>query len=59
VQSAGDFAASVVVGLLWTLVSPAVGFGYAAAWMVAALGVGWAASRARPTTTGHDDENQR
>jgi dipeptide/tripeptide permease len=59
VQSAGDFAASVVVGLLWTLVSPAVGFGYAAAWMVAALGVGWAASRARPTTTGHDGENQR
>jgi dipeptide/tripeptide permease len=58
VQSAGDFAASVVVGLLWTLVSPAVGFGYAAAWMVAAFGAGWA-NRDRPTSAGHDGHAQR
>ncbi len=37
IQAAGDFASSAVVGLLWTLVSPAVGFGYAAAWMTASL----------------------
>jgi MFS family permease len=33
VQSLGDFASSAAVGLLWTLVSPTVGFVYAAAWM--------------------------
>jgi MFS family permease len=42
VQAAGDFAASAAVGLLWTLISPAIGFAYAAAWMIAAVGVGWA-----------------
>jgi predicted MFS family arabinose efflux permease len=36
VQSAGDLVATVVAGLLYTLASPAVAFGYAAAWMVAA-----------------------
>jgi MFS family permease len=36
-QAAGDFASSAVVGLLWSLISPAVGFGYAAAWMLASL----------------------
>jgi len=36
VQSSGDFASSAVVGLLWTAVSPAAGFLYAAAWMLAA-----------------------
>jgi MFS family permease len=41
VQSGGDLAASAAVGLLWTLVSPAVAFSYAAAWMVAAFTVGW------------------
>jgi len=34
VQSVGDFASSSVVGLLYAAVSPAVGFGYAAAWML-------------------------
>jgi MFS family permease len=33
VQSFGDFASSAAVGLLWTAISPAVGFAYAAAWM--------------------------
>jgi MFS family permease len=36
VQSTGDLVATVVAGLLYTLASPAVAFGYAAAWMVAA-----------------------
>jgi hypothetical protein len=33
VNGAGDFAVSAVVGLLWTLVSPVVAFGYAAVLM--------------------------
>lgn len=37
VQSFGDFASSAVVGLLWTAVSPAAGFVYAAAWMLVAV----------------------
>jgi MFS family permease len=37
VQSLGDFASSAVVGLLWTAVSPTVGFAYAAAWMLVSL----------------------
>ena len=37
VQSLGDLASSLVVGLLWALVSPTVGFTYAAAWMLAAV----------------------
>jgi MFS family permease len=36
VQATGDLVATVVAGLLYTLISPAVAFGYAAAWMVAA-----------------------
>ena len=36
VQSFGDLGATVVVGLLWSLVSPTVAFIYAATWMVAA-----------------------
>jgi MFS family permease len=32
-QSAGDFLSSATVGLLYTAVSPAAGFAYAAAWM--------------------------
>lgn len=37
VQAAGDVIATVVAGLLYTLVSPAAAFGYAAAWMAAAV----------------------
>ncbi len=36
-QSIGDLGATLIAGLLWSLVSPAVAFGYAAAWMVAAV----------------------
>lgn len=38
VQSVGDFLSSAVVGVLYAAVSPALGFGYAAALMVASLG---------------------
>lgn len=37
VQAAGDLVATVVAGLLYTLVSPAAAFGYAAVWMAIAV----------------------
>lgn len=37
VQAIGDVVATVVAGLLYTLVSPAAAFGYAAAWMSVAV----------------------
>jgi hypothetical protein len=37
VQSFGNFAASAVAGLLWTVVSPVAAFVYLAGWMLAAL----------------------
>jgi len=37
VQSLGNFAASAIAGLLWTLVSPAAAFVYLAGWMLVAL----------------------
>ena len=37
VQSFGDLASSAVVGVLWSVVSPLVGFAYAAGWMVTAF----------------------
>jgi MFS family permease len=36
-QSAGNLAASAIAGALWTLVSPAAAFSYAAAWMALAV----------------------
>ena len=36
-QSAGNFAASVLAGLLWTAFSPGVAFVWLAAWMLAAV----------------------
>ena len=36
-QAVGDLAASAVVGLLWTLLSPTVAFLYAAGWMTLSL----------------------
>jgi MFS family permease len=47
VQAAGDFASTAAVGLLWTTISPALGFGYAAAWMLATLA---ATALTRPPT---------
>ncbi len=46
IQSVGDFVASAVVGLLWTLVSPTLAFGVAAAAMAASF-VALAAIRSR------------
>jgi MFS family permease len=37
VQSLGDLGATLVAGLLWTLFSPTVAFGYAAAWMAGSV----------------------
>jgi MFS family permease len=37
VQAAGDVVATIVAGLLYTLASPAVAFGYAAVWMAFAV----------------------
>ncbi|MEU6174074.1 MFS transporter [Streptantibioticus parmotrematis] len=40
VQAVGDLASSAAVGLAWSLFGPAVGFGYAAAWMLASAAMG-------------------
>lgn len=37
VQSLGDLGASVVAGVIWSVVSPTAAFAYAAAWMAAAV----------------------
>jgi len=37
VQATGDLVATVVVGVLYTVVSPTLAFGYAAAWMLLAV----------------------
>lgn len=37
IQSAGDFIASAVVGVLWTFVSPTLAFGFAGMLMLGAL----------------------
>ena len=36
-QATGAMVATVVAGLLYTVASPAVAFGYAAAWMTVAV----------------------
>ena len=49
-QSLGNFAASSIAGLLWTLISPTAAFIYATAWMLVALAAFTAtARRQRPT----------
>jgi MFS family permease len=47
IQAGGDFASSAVVGLLYAVASPVIGFAYAAAWMVVAV-VGSVALRTSP-----------
>jgi MFS family permease len=47
VQSMGDLGASLVAGLIWSLVSPTAAFLYVAAWMLAAV-VTTTASKGRP-----------
>jgi MFS family permease len=52
VQAAGNLAASVIAGLLYTLASPTVAFAYLAIWMLIALvTLGWAARCERPSLT--------
>ena len=51
VQAVGDLGASLVAGLLWSAFSPAVAFGYAAAWMLAATATA-ATLRSRPFDAG-------
>ncbi len=51
VQAIGDVVATVVAGLLYTLASPTVAFGYAAAWMaIAVIASGMLASPLLPRT---------
>jgi MFS family permease len=56
VQATGDVVATVVAGLLYALISPAVAFGYAAAWMLAAAIASGALSRCCPGGTTQADE---
>lgn len=49
VQASGDLVATVVAGVLYTVVSPAVAFGYAAVWMVFAV---IASGMLRPSASG-------
>lgn len=55
VQAFGNVAASLVAGLLYTVASPSVAFGYLAVWMLVALvALGWAlgtSSRGLATAT--------
>lgn len=52
VQAIGNVAASATAGLLYTVASPSIAFGYLAAWMLVALAVlGWAAARERPASS--------
>jgi MFS family permease len=37
IQAVGNVAASAIAGLLYTLTTPTIAFGYLAAWMLAAL----------------------
>ena len=46
VQSFGNLAASVVAGLIWTLISPSAAFVYLAAWMFISV-IGFASDRGR------------
>lgn len=48
VQATGDVVATVVAGVLYTVASPAIAFGYAAAWMASAV---LASGMLRPAAT--------
>ena len=52
IQSVGNLAASAIAGVLWTLVSPAAAFIYAAAWMALALIGLLLVDRDQPETAG-------
>jgi len=48
-QAFGDLGATLVAGLLWSLLSPNVAFGYAAAWMIGSLLTSRMATHPDPT----------
>lgn len=48
-QAFGDLGATLVAGLLWSLLSPTVAFGYAAAWMIGSLLTSRMATHPDPT----------
>ncbi|MGH3492217.1 MAG: MFS transporter [Sciscionella sp.] len=51
IQAAGDLVATIVAGVLFTVVSPAAGFSYAAGWMLlSVLGSSMIGNRNRPNT---------
>ncbi len=51
-QALGDLGSTVVAGVLWSLVSPTVAFGYLAAWMFASVLASGLLRARRPATTG-------
>jgi len=50
-QSAGDFLSSTIVGVLYVAVTPAVGFAYAAAWMILAVAAAIVVRHREPRVT--------
>jgi MFS family permease len=48
VQSFGNLAASAIAGLLWTLASPPVAFGYLGIWMLVPCSGCWRGGGVRP-----------
>jgi MFS family permease len=57
VQSMGDLGASLVAGLIWAVVSPTAAFGYAAAWMLAAV-IAISLIRGRPALPAPSGQDQ-
>jgi MFS family permease len=57
VQSLGDLGASLVAGLIWALISPTAAFGYAAAWMIAAVAA-TTVGRKRSALTNHREAEE-
>jgi MFS family permease len=58
-QALGDLGATLVAGLLWSLISPLVAFGYAAAWMAASLCATALVRPPRPFDTALSDRSER
>jgi MFS family permease len=58
-QALGDLGATLVAGLLWSLISPLFAFGYAAAWMAASLCATALVRPLRPFDTALSDRSER
>lgn len=50
-QALGDLGSTAVAGILWTVVGPGAAFGYAAAWMAAALITGRLLGPSQPASS--------